>query len=127
MNKILKTNLGDGLRKNLRLFLKAKKYLIIVEGKNDEKALRELGFNDIFIINEPGRSLNEGIEIIEQIAKKRKVCILTDFDKKGKILYLKIKSALATRSVNMNNSLRGILLKCGVSHIEGLRNTLGIN
>ena len=104
---------------------KAKKNLIVVEGKNDEKALQELGFQDIFIINETGRSLNEGIEIIEQIAHKRKVCILTDFDKKGKILYLKIKSGLAERGVKMDNTLRGALLKCGISHIEGIERCVG--
>ncbi|MBI2449843.1 toprim domain-containing protein [Candidatus Pacearchaeota archaeon] len=99
---------------------KAKKNLVIVEGKNDEKALREIGFQEIFIINETGRSLNEGIEIIEQISHKRKVCILTDFDKRGKMLFLKIKSGLAERGIKMDNTLRGALLKCGISHIEGI-------
>ncbi len=104
---------------------KAKKNLIIVEGKNDEKALKELGFQEIFIINETGRSLNEGIELIEQTAHKRKVCILTDFDKRGKMLFMRIKSGLAERRIKMDNTLRGALLKCGVSHIEGIGSCVG--
>jgi len=98
----------------------AKSYLIIVEGRKDEQALKELGFNNIFVINETGKSLYEKIEEVEEKAGKMKVCILTDFDKKGKKLYLLLKSELSRRKVRLDNSLRGILLKLNISHIEGL-------
>jgi 5S rRNA maturation endonuclease (ribonuclease M5) len=82
--------------------------------------LLDLGFKNIFVINETGKSLYEKIEEIEELAGKRKICILTDFDKKGKKLYLKLKSELSTRKLRLNNSFRGILLKLNISHIEGL-------
>ena len=98
----------------------AKDYLIIVEGKKDKSALQELDFKNIFMINEAGKSLYEKIEQIEQIAGKTKICILTDFDKKGKKLYLLLKKELSQRKVRLDNRLRASLLKLKISHIEGL-------
>ena len=98
----------------------AKEMFIIVEGKKDYLSLQELGFKNIFIINETGKSLYEKIEQIEEKAGKRKICILTDFDKKGKQLYLLLKAELSKRKVKLDNKLRGILLKADISHIEGL-------
>ena len=100
---------------------KAKDMLVIVEGKKDKAALETLGFKNIFIINEAGKSLYEKIEEIEEQAGKKKICILTDFDKKGKKLYLLLKSELSKRKVKLDNSFREILLKENISHIEGLK------
>ncbi len=103
---------------------KVQAYLIVVEGKKDEKALQELGFEYVFVLNEDGKSLYEKIEEIEVLASGKKVCILTDFDKKGKQLYLLLKKELSTKKVKMDNTLRSILLKNHVSHIEGLASFL---
>ena len=100
---------------------RAKEYLIIVEGKKDRQALLALGFKNIFVLNETGKSLYEKVEEIERLAGKKKICILTDFDKKGKKLYLLLKKELSTRKVRLDNSLRGIFLKNKISHIEGLK------
>ena len=97
---------------------KYKDFLFIVEGKKDKQALENLGLTEIFVLNETGKSLGEKIEQIE--SQKRKICILTDFDKKGKKLYLKLKSELAIRNVRLDNSFRSFLLKSGVIHIEDL-------
>ena len=99
---------------------KSRNFFIIVEGKNDKKALLELGFIHIFIIHESGKSIYEKIEQIEFLAENKKICILTDFDKKGKKLYLLLKSELSKRKVHVDNTFRGMLLKSGISHIEGL-------
>ena len=105
----------------LRQFEKAKKYLIIVEGKKDKFALRELGFKNIFVIHETGKSLPEKIEQVQELCgKKDKVCILTDFDKEGKKLYLLLKSKFSEMGIKTDNTLRGVLLKQRISHIEGL-------
>lgn len=106
--------------KFLKQIEKAKDYLSIVEGKKDKAALQQLGFQKIFAIHETGRSLPEKIEQIQELVGKNKVCILTDFDKKGKKLYLLLKSKLQELGVRLDNSLRGFLLKQKISHIEGL-------
>lgn len=107
--------------KLLRQLEKAKNYLIIVEGKKDKSSLERLGFNRIFVIHETGKSLPEKIEQIQELCEKKdKVCILTDFDKKGKKLYLLLKSKLVEAGVRLDNTLRGFLLKQKISHIEGL-------
>jgi len=100
---------------------KAKQLLIVVEGKKDKAALQQLGFSRIFVINEPGKSLPEKIEQVQELCtKKDKVCILTDFDKKGKQLYFLLKSKLSELGVKLDNTLRSFLLKEKVSHIEEL-------
>ena len=100
---------------------KAQDYLIIVEGKKDRFSLTKLGFENIFVINETGKSLGEKIEKIQELCgKKDKACILTDFDKKGRQMYLLLKSKLNEAGVRMDNSLRSSLLKERISHIEGL-------
>jgi len=102
---------------------KAKPLLIVVEGKKDKAALQQLGFQRIFVINETGKSLPEKIEQIQELcSKKDKVCILTDFDKKGKQMYLLLKSKFSELGIKMDNTLRSYLLKEKVSHIEGLFN-----
>lgn len=104
----------------LKQIEKAKEYLIIVEGKKDKHALQQLGFEKIFVINETGKSLYEKIEQIQNLVGRDKVCILTDFDKKGKKLYLLLKSKLSESGARLDNTIRGFLLKQKISHIEGL-------
>lgn len=106
---------------------KARENLIVVEGKKDKLALQQLSFTNIFVINETGKSLYEKIEEIEALARKEKnikrkikVCILTDFDRKGRKLYMMLKSELSKRGIKLDNTLRDILLRMHVSHIEGL-------
>src|SRR3989344_4505030 len=103
------------------IFSKYKDYVFIVEGRKDADALNNLGFRRVFTINKIGVSLREIIEkIVCGIDGKDKVCILTDFDKKGKQLYKIIKKEMAPMGVRIDSSLRKILLIMGVSHIEGL-------
>jgi len=111
----------ENLKKQIK---KSQNYLFIVEGKKDKYALEKLGLKNIFIINESGKSIYEKIEELEEKTNQRKICILTDFDKKGKKLYLLLKSELSKRKVKLDNSLRGALLKSKVSHIEGLSSFL---
>jgi 5S rRNA maturation endonuclease (ribonuclease M5) len=88
--------------------------LIIVEGKNDKKALKKLGLRNIVTLSTP---LYKVIEII----KDKEIVILTDFDKQGKILYKKIKSDCSQRGIKINDKLRlFLMLKTRLVHIEGL-------
>ncbi len=95
-------------------------YAIVVEGKKDAAALEALGFKHVYQINLTSVSLRERVEQIAGEIGKRKVCILTDFDKKGKQLYLLLKRLFQEEGARLDSSLRGILLRAGVSHIEGL-------
>ena len=107
--------------KLLKQIEKAKDNLIVVEGKKDKFVLQQLGFQRIFVLNETSKSLPEKIEQIQELCtKKDKVCILTDFDKKGKQMYLLLKSKFSELGIKMDNTLRGFLLKERISHIEGL-------
>jgi 5S rRNA maturation endonuclease (ribonuclease M5) len=93
--------------------VQSKNPLIVVEGKNDKKALKNLGFLDIITLATP---LYKIIEIIGE----REVVILTDFDSKGIELYKKIKSGCSQRGIKIDNSIRFYLRKSDLIHIEGL-------
>ena len=103
------------------IFSKYRDYVFIVEGRKDADSLNALGFERVYTINQIGVSLREIIEkIVNDISRKDKVCILTDFDKKGKQLYKIIKKEMASMNVRIDSSLRKVLLIMGVSHVEGL-------
>jgi len=100
---------------------KYKDYVIIVEGKKDVASLQALDSEKVYAIHSTGVPLRERMEqIISEIDKRDRVCILTDFDRKGKQLYLLLKKELGELGVRLDSSLRGILIKARVSHIEGL-------
>jgi|YNPBryunderm2012_1023409.scaffolds.fasta_scaffold00501_9 5S rRNA maturation endonuclease (ribonuclease M5) len=61
---------------------------IIVEGKKDKKALREIGLEGEIITLHSGKSIYEFTETIAQ--KFEKVVLLIDWDEKGEELYSKV-------------------------------------
>ena len=102
---------------------KYKNNIIIVEGKKDTAVLKHFGFNKVFQIHQTSVSIRERIEqIMNQIEKRDKVCILTDFDKKGKKLYLLVKPIFQELGAKLDSNLRSILIKSRISHIEGVSN-----
>jgi 5S rRNA maturation endonuclease (ribonuclease M5) len=100
------------------LELKKSNKLIIVEGPKDKKAMQEAGITN-FIVELSKKSL---FEIIEDAAKvTHEAVILTDFDKKGKELYGKLKCGLQTYGVKVDLYFREWLQKnTKLSHVEGL-------
>lgn len=99
---------------------KYKDYLFIVEGNKDFRALNELGIKNIFVLNRHNKSLKERVEDIEEMASKKIICILTDFDKTGEKLFSQLVSELSLKKVKIDNSFRYFLKKIKISHIEGL-------
>src|SRR3989344_8389236 len=96
-------------------------YVIIVEGKKDVSAMHALGFEKVYAIHQTSIPIRERVlEIASLLDKRDKVCILTDFDKKGKTLYFLLKSLFQENGVKLDSTLRGIILVAGISHIEGL-------
>lgn len=95
--------------------LKQIKKQVIVEGKKDQKALREFGINSI--------SLTKPLyEIVELVSKKHKECIiLTDLDKQGKKVYSKLRHNLQKNGVKIDNKFRNFLFKhTKLTNIEAL-------
>ncbi len=90
---------------------------IIVEGKKDKDSLEKLGIKNIFTL-----SKKPLFSIVEDVAEKNnEVVILTDFDRKGKELYGKLKKDLSKSGVKVDNYFREFLQKnTKLSHIEGL-------
>ena len=109
---------------NIQLKTEIEKYLnyiIIVEGKKDVNALKSLDFQQVYAIHITGITLRERAEqIMQLINKKDRVCILTDLDRKGKQLYEKLKPIFQELGAHLDSSLRGLLIKSKLSHIEGI-------
>lgn len=91
--------------------------IIIVEGKKDREALESLGIENIITLKKPLYC------IVEEVAEKSKgAVILTDFDKKGKELYGRLKKDLSRNGVKVDSHFREFLQKSTrLSHIEGLK------
>jgi 5S rRNA maturation endonuclease (ribonuclease M5) len=102
---------------------KYKDYVIIVEGRKDLKIFNSLGFPRVYTIHESGIPIRDRvIQISSELDKKDKVCILTDLDKKGKKLYMLLKELFQEQSIKLDSSLRGLLIKARVLHIEEITN-----
>lgn len=94
-------------------------YVIFVEGKKDVKLLNDLGFETVFALHETGIPLAERVQQLKnKIPKRKKVCILTDLDKRGKKLYFQVKALCKEHGIKTDSTLRGILLVSDVSHLE---------
>ena len=105
---------------------------IIVEGPKDKKALENVGVNNKIIVINIGKGLFEIVEKTAEIVEKttgeseknkdkKEIIILTDFDKKGKELYGKLKKDLIKHGVKIDNKFREWLRRrTKISHIEGL-------
>ncbi|MEK6844411.1 MAG: toprim domain-containing protein [Nanoarchaeota archaeon] len=115
------------LNQNLKADIeKYKNYVIIVEGNKDIDSLKSLGFEKVYAIHQNAVSIKERAEqIIQQTDKKDRFCIMTDFDKKGKELYFKLKTIFQELGARLDSTLRGIFLKARISHIEGAGKFIG--
>ena len=94
---------------------------IIVEGKKDSAALRELGINAQIICVKS--SLKPVPDLLKTIKTKREAIILTDFDRRGAELAKTVASCLEELEVRPNLFYRrelGNLVKRDVKDVEGL-------
>ena len=92
--------------------------ILVVEGKRDKKALKRLGLKNIIAIN--GRPLYIVAE--ELMAKRKEIVILSDFDKAGKTINLKLKNLLQKDKKTTNVRLRKGIMNLGKNKIEDLGN-----
>jgi len=99
----------------LILELRITKAIIIVEGKKDQRALKQLRINSI--------TLKKPLyQLVEEIAEKHTPCIiLTDLDSEGRKLYRILRNNLEKYKIKVNNKFRNFLMKnTDLSQIEGL-------
>ena len=91
----------------------AKGISIIVEGPNDEKALRELGINGEII---PAKTLKSFIHVISEIegCGQKEVILLMDFDRRGR-----------EWTKRLMQNLEGMRIKANVLFWNGLLNLAG--
>ncbi|MFQ6051622.1 MAG: toprim domain-containing protein [Candidatus Hydrothermarchaeota archaeon] len=103
---------------------------IVVEGKKDKEALEKLGITgDIYTI----QSLGTLTKVIDNISNHEEVIVLTDLDKKGTLIYEKLKKRLESRGIKViyryRRDLREIIrinnIEALYSHIKRLRENLG--
>lgn len=78
------------------------KILILVEGKNDRKALKGVGLENIIEIS--GKHLEKVADILEQ--RGEKVAILTDYDKEGIRQYKRLKNLLIPTGIKIDDNIR---------------------
>ena len=92
-----------------------KNTLFVVEGKRDVVSLNKLGVKRIMMLDKPL------FAIVEEIAKtEKKMILLVDLDDEGKKLYSKLSVDLGHHGVFVDNTIRDLLFKLPVRHIEGL-------
>ncbi|GEM_PF-1079343 len=87
---------------------------VVVEGKKDLVAMRGLGF-EVIPINR--RHLADIIPFLEG----KEVVILTDFDREGRRLYIKLKYLLTKYKIKSNSRLRGKMMSLKKTRIEDFR------
>ncbi len=89
--------------------------LIVVEGIKDKRALESLGVKNIYTLKTPL------FVAAEEIAERSKrVVILTDLDRQGKMLYARLRTDLQSLGVEVDNRFRQQLFKTKVRQIEGI-------
>lgn len=94
---------------------------IIVEGKNDEKALRELHMGGPII---PIKQMHSVFHIIEGLrGRYEEVIVMTDWDRTGGRLAYKIKKACEANDIRYSMEYRKEIIKYvkkDVKDVEGL-------
>jgi len=90
--------------------------LVIVEGREDKRALQHFGLSSILVFY-----TKPFYKIMETIQEQEEIAILTDLDQQGRKLYMRIKDECSRKGVKFNNELRHFLFReTSLRHIEGL-------
>ncbi|MCX8182128.1 MAG: toprim domain-containing protein [Candidatus Methanomethyliaceae archaeon] len=100
--------------------------LVIVEGQNDENALREFGLKTpVMRFRGFGHSETLFIDEVSQDYRGRSVAVILDFDEEGIKMADRISRELEERGVKVQHYFRRafkeILLREGVRHVEEIK------
>jgi len=98
----------------LEVMNELKEYAVVVEGKNDQKALAKLGVKSIPIQGMPLDAF------VENLGRKNvsEVVLLVDYDREGQKIFLKLKKLLQKYRIKCNARLRRKLMQFGRTRIE---------
>jgi len=92
---------------------------ILIEGKKDEEALKELGIDGKIIkVSGSGLKLFEIAEMATESSSK--VIILTDFDKKGEILAKKLSEDIQSLGSHPDLSIRRKIMNSSRKYIKDI-------
>ncbi len=103
------------LRETMRLNLS---FIILVEGKNDKKALKSFGIDEDRIYTLSGTSFYDLAEKLEPLNKV--VIMLMDLDKKGEDIFQKLIKIFDIYKIEYDTSFRDALKRYKVKYIEKL-------
>ena len=93
---------------------------VLVEGRNDEKAMRSFGLDEIFTLS--GASLYEKASEIAERIEKKEITMMTDFDDEGKRLAGKMRFLLERFGVKVDMKTRLMLMSVSENKcVEELR------
>jgi len=93
--------------------LRMEECLIIVEGRKDVEKLEEFGIHSV--------KLKGNLKSFCENVEARKVVLLMDTDREGKVLTHKLKTYFARLGVKTNLFYWNNLKKLRVTHVEGLK------
>lgn len=111
----------QNIRELKRALERASQTAVLVEGKNDASALRALGFQHVFILNEHQGSLRERVErICDAFDGDKEICLFFDNDAEGRKLIALCAPIVRELGFRLNQRLRRSLIAAGISHVEGL-------
>jgi 5S rRNA maturation endonuclease (ribonuclease M5) len=97
---------------------------VVVEGSRDVKALRRLGYRGrVEVCSRVGTA---DVDLVEGLAKFAEVVVLTDFDKEGRRMNIRLTRLLERRGVKVEKLLRRmvgrLMAMLGVYAVEALDN-----
>lgn len=93
-----------------------KEAIILVEGKNDKKALAKFSIKNVLDLS--GKRYGDLIDLLE--GKTEKVVLLFDLDPHGERINQKIKELLTSQGFEVIEDFRNFLKKLNIIHIEDL-------
>lgn len=97
---------------------------VVVEGARDVEALRRLGYRGrVEVCSRVGTA---DVDLVEGLAKFAEVVVLTDFDKEGRRMNIRLTRLLERRGVKVDKLLRRmvgrLMAVLGVYAVEALDN-----
>ncbi len=106
-------NLNDWIKKLKEIQSEA---IILVEGKNDKKALAKFSIKNVLDLS--GKRYADLVDLLE--GKTEKVVLLFDLDPHGERINEKVKELLTSQGFEVIEDFRNFLRKLNIIHIEDL-------